>query len=214
MAGDAARAEAIWDEMHQRTNHFSTFTPPSAYTYKHLMHALMLEPTAHRPSRVVESSQVEPSQVKSSQVKPARVLELYEEMGALSCPNPHPSPSPSTITLHHHHHLHPHPHPHPHTLFFTFALTSHLSPLALTLTLTIHPHPSPSPSPSPLGARDIPRGHTHYNYALQAIMHHDELPNAVRASICACACMVHYALQAIMTMASCQTPGLICLDLT
>jgi len=54
-------------------------------------------------------SQVKSSQVKSSQVKPARVLELYEEMGA----------------------------------------------------------------------RDIPRGHTHYNYALQAIMHHDELPNAV-----------------------------------
>ena len=31
MAGDAGRADRIHVEMQQRTNHFSTFTPPSAY---------------------------------------------------------------------------------------------------------------------------------------------------------------------------------------
>ena len=37
VAGDAARAERIYLEMQQRTNHFSTYTPPSSHTYKHLM---------------------------------------------------------------------------------------------------------------------------------------------------------------------------------
>ena len=33
----AARADEIFHEMQQRTNHFSTFTPPTSYTYAHLM---------------------------------------------------------------------------------------------------------------------------------------------------------------------------------
>ena len=37
VAGDAARADRVYHEMQQRTNHFSTFTPPSAHTYRHLM---------------------------------------------------------------------------------------------------------------------------------------------------------------------------------
>lgn len=37
VAGDPARADRVYHEMQQRTNHFSTFTPPSAHTYRHLM---------------------------------------------------------------------------------------------------------------------------------------------------------------------------------
>jgi pentatricopeptide repeat protein len=37
VAGDAPRAEKIFVEMQQRTNHFSTFTPPSPHAYAHLM---------------------------------------------------------------------------------------------------------------------------------------------------------------------------------
>ena len=37
VAGDATRAEEIWLEMQQRTNHVSTYTPPSSHTYAHLM---------------------------------------------------------------------------------------------------------------------------------------------------------------------------------
>ena len=37
VAGDAAGAEAIFHEMEQRTNHFTTFTPPSSHTFAHLM---------------------------------------------------------------------------------------------------------------------------------------------------------------------------------
>lgn len=37
VAGDAPRAERIWVEMQQRTNHFSTFTPPTPHAYAHLM---------------------------------------------------------------------------------------------------------------------------------------------------------------------------------
>jgi len=56
VAGDPASADRIFLEMQQRTNHFSTFTPPSAVTYKHLM-AVHLDSAA-----------------------PARVLELFEAM--------------------------------------------------------------------------------------------------------------------------------------
>lgn len=35
--GDAARAESVFQEMQQRTNHFSTFTPPSERTFRHMM---------------------------------------------------------------------------------------------------------------------------------------------------------------------------------
>ena len=37
VAGDAAGAESIFHEMEQRTNHFTTFTPPSSHTFAHLM---------------------------------------------------------------------------------------------------------------------------------------------------------------------------------
>ena len=33
----AARADEIFHEMQQRTNHFSTFTPPSERTFRHMM---------------------------------------------------------------------------------------------------------------------------------------------------------------------------------
>lgn len=39
VAGDTAGAERIFVEMQQRTNHFTTFTPPSSYTFAHLMAA-------------------------------------------------------------------------------------------------------------------------------------------------------------------------------
>eukprot|EP00908_Phaeocystis_cordata_P011054 Transcript_21896.p2 GENE.Transcript_21896~~Transcript_21896.p2 ORF type:complete len:232 (-),score=65.69 Transcript_21896:103-798(-) len=35
--GDAARADKVFQEMQQRTNHFSTFTPPSERTFRHMM---------------------------------------------------------------------------------------------------------------------------------------------------------------------------------
>ncbi|KAL1521544.1 hypothetical protein AB1Y20_021203 [Prymnesium parvum] len=37
VAGDSAGADSIFLEMQQRTNHFTTFTPPSSYTFAHLM---------------------------------------------------------------------------------------------------------------------------------------------------------------------------------
>jgi len=39
VSGEPERADHIYLEMQQKSNHFSTFTPPSAYTYKHLMAA-------------------------------------------------------------------------------------------------------------------------------------------------------------------------------
>ena len=59
VAGDAERAEEMFREMQQRTNHFTTFTPPSSHTYAHLM-------AAHRRAG-----------------NPPRVLELLDEMSAL-----------------------------------------------------------------------------------------------------------------------------------
>ena len=56
VAGDPRRADRIYAEMQQKSNHFSTFIPPSAYTYRHLM-------SAHVSAR-----------------NPARVLDLFEEM--------------------------------------------------------------------------------------------------------------------------------------
>jgi pentatricopeptide repeat protein len=49
--GDSLRADRIYAEMQQRTNHFSTFIPPSALTYKHMMQVHM---RAGSPSRVLE----------------------------------------------------------------------------------------------------------------------------------------------------------------
>ena len=57
VAGEPVRADQIYAEMQQKSNHFSTFIPPSEYTYKHLM-------SAHASAR-----------------NPRRVLELFEEMG-------------------------------------------------------------------------------------------------------------------------------------
>ena len=39
VAGDAEGAERVWSEMGQRTNHFSSYVPPSSHTYLHLMAA-------------------------------------------------------------------------------------------------------------------------------------------------------------------------------
>ena len=51
VAGDSQRADSIFTEMQQRTNHFSTYTPPSSHTYAHLM---AVHRRAGQPERVLE----------------------------------------------------------------------------------------------------------------------------------------------------------------
>ena len=58
VAGKPRRAERIYREMQQKSNHFSTFIPPSVHTYRHLM-------AAH---------------VRNGNGSPFRVLALFDEM--------------------------------------------------------------------------------------------------------------------------------------
>jgi pentatricopeptide repeat protein len=50
VAGDAPRAERLWVEMQQRTNHFSTYVPPTPHAYAHLMAVQVRPPPAAPPS--------------------------------------------------------------------------------------------------------------------------------------------------------------------
>ena len=52
VAGDSQRADSIFTEMQQRTNHFSTYTPPSSHTRP--AHLMAVHRRAGQPERVLE----------------------------------------------------------------------------------------------------------------------------------------------------------------
>jgi len=95
VAGDAAGAERIFHEMQQRTNHFTTFTEPSSYTFAHVMavqrragnasrvfdlldemHARGVRPSYAHLSTALQACELYKFAPRSLQ----RVVQLYETM--------------------------------------------------------------------------------------------------------------------------------------
>lgn len=95
VSGDVGRAERIFVEMQQRTNHFTTYSPPSSYTFAHLMSAQLRAGNSARVFALLEEMQergLRPGHAHLSLALQAcelevadreslsRALRLYEEM--------------------------------------------------------------------------------------------------------------------------------------